>query len=240
MATRCALALLGSMTTMLVASAAFAQEAPTTSPTTLPPLPGPSAAPAPAPAPQPQPTTPYIIIVPAPAPPQPIVVAAPPPPPRVEERDLPTESRWYGWQNLLVDGGSVVLGVALRSPAAFAASYALGGPIVHWAHGHVGKGFASLGLRVGLPFVAGLIGFAIDASSHNCHSSDFCVDGLAGLVVGSFLGYVGAVVVDSAALANERVPREPPPPPQSSGVHLQPYFSLTKTGGGTGGIGGVF
>ena len=30
-------------------------------------------------------------------------------------------------------------------------TYVLGGPIVHFAHGNAGKGFASLGLRVGAP-----------------------------------------------------------------------------------------
>ena len=38
--------------------------------------------------------------------------------------------------------------------------YALGGPIVHWAHRNVGKGFASLGINVAAIMTGTFIGFA--------------------------------------------------------------------------------
>ena len=72
---------------------------------------------------------------------------------------------WYGWQTLILDAGSVAsLGTgavlfARQGPREDIATQVLlwsgvagallGAPIVHWAHTNTGRGFASLGLRVG-------------------------------------------------------------------------------------------
>jgi hypothetical protein len=85
---------------------------------------------------------------------------------------------WYGWQTITVDAAAVgilLLGAALVTlrpepptsgagpgplPVAVAAAsvglYAVGPPAIHFAHGGLWRGFASIGLRVVMP----LAGFA--------------------------------------------------------------------------------
>lgn len=119
------------------------------------------------------------------------------------------ETRWYGWQNMLVDGGTIALSVALltsdnrevveRAPLVFLAGYALGSPSVHWAHENVGKGFASLGIRVGAPLVGGLAGCALDDSN-----GDFGC--LGGVVIGAAAMSIAGIVVDYAVLAYDDAP----------------------------------
>jgi hypothetical protein len=134
--------------------------------------------------------------------------------PKVEVEPAPRKI-WYGWQILAVDGGgqtlAVLLGVTLGNQDGGAiglgtglATYALGGPIVHFAHGNVGKGFGSLALRVGLPPASAFTGAAIERS--NCSSEMFC--GLTGAALGLVVGTVSAIVLDTAVLAYKRVPPE--------------------------------
>jgi hypothetical protein len=60
--------------------------------------------------------------------------------------------------------------------------YALGGPIVHWAHGRVGTGFGSLALRVVVPFVS-LIAF-VGACWNRCEDSEAIAIGAAIMLPG--------------------------------------------------------
>lgn len=114
------------------------------------------------------------------------------------------KSQWYGWQTLIVDGAWILGGtpVSAASPGAGAAlilgGYFLGGPIVHWAHGQVGRGFADFGIRVGAPIVLSLLGYA---ALHKGNGNDF--DGAAGAVIGAALGIIGAIVIDASVLAYE-------------------------------------
>ena len=75
---------------------------------------------------------------------------------------------WYGWQPMILDGvalGSIAASVsvgldkehmlAVVIPAALL--YDFGGPTVHWLHGRKRIAWASLGLRVGTPFVGLLV-----------------------------------------------------------------------------------
>jgi hypothetical protein len=113
-----------------------------------------------------------------------------------------------------VDGGTLVLTLAAAgsdskgttAAVVFLAGYSLGGPTVHWAHGNVGTGFASLGLRVGLPLTGALLG----AAAADCGSGgggEFC--GLGEVAVGLLLGMGAAIAIDSAVLAREPVEPEP-------------------------------
>ena len=176
-----------------------------------PPPPSPEATPAPPPAPA---ATPEAAPAPAPAPP---VVAQPAPvAPPVDEAIHPLQPdesprRWYGWQTLATDGSALLLIGASISTASggsdsasatlgFAAlgAYALGGPIAHFAHANVGRGLASLGMRVGGPVLLGYAGYLLE----NCGSGgghEFC--GVGGLLLGVSAGIIGAVVIDSAVLA---------------------------------------
>lgn len=142
------------------------------------------------------------------------------PPP--EPRWVLPERRFYGWQFLLLD--AVALGLAAGAiPATdategwlFASAFTLGafsGPIVHWAHGHAGRGFGSLGIRVGVTGVMLLIGLPIDAIRATRISGGVLgglsasmrpLDGGAMGVLGT-IGFLTATIVDAAALAFDNV-----------------------------------
>ena len=157
-------------------------------------------------------------------------------------------THWYGWQTLIVDGLSLVVVpvVAAKSESSAGAAlavggYVLGGPIVHWAHGEVARGFGSLGLRVGLPVVGALGGALAEGAGSNCRS--YC--GLAGGLVGGAFGVLAALVIDPAVLAYERVDDEPSvarskPAPARSNVALSPLAAPRKEGGFDLGLGGTF
>lgn len=121
-----------------------------------------------------------------------------PPPPRPARRSV-----WYGWQILIIDGASI--GVVLTSltgstaPAFVAAGLNfVGAPIVHWAHGEVGSGFASLAVRALIPG----LGAAIGAIANTTDPTNTYV--LTGV------GYAIAASVDVALFA--RTTREVRPP----------------------------
>jgi hypothetical protein len=111
------------------------------------------------------------------------------------------------------------------------ATYALGGPVVHIAHENYGRAAGSLGLRVGGPILGGALGCAADDSTgmFGC---------LGGLALGVFLGTLTAVVVDSAALAYEKVPETT----ASHGPRLSvtANVALTRKGGALLGLTGNF
>jgi hypothetical protein len=131
-----------------------------------------------------------------------------------------TRSHWYGWQTLSTDGaaiGVLVLAGSLihhddtdsqRAVAdsvlvLSAATYALGGPIVHAAHQQWGTAGASAGLRIGLPLTGILVGAALDRCGPNT-DSDTC--GVIGPSLGMLLGFSAAMAIDASALSYEQVP----------------------------------
>jgi len=123
------------------------------------------------------------------------------PPPESEPK---LESNWYGWQTLIVDG-VWLFGLSAadeQSATLIVGTYVLGGPIVHWSHGNVGRGFGSLALRLGAP-----LGLAL-AFASGCDSSDGDMGCIGSVVAGAALGVVGAVVLDASVLAREEVPIE--------------------------------
>ncbi|MDI1444350.1 hypothetical protein [Polyangium sp. 6x1] len=81
------------------------------------------------------------------------------------------------------------------------------GPIVHWSHGHAGKGFASLGMNIGGPLLSGLLGLgvgsAVQRGSHD--GSDFAWGAVGGLIIGAASGAVAATIVDTTVLSTEDV-----------------------------------
>ncbi len=145
---------------------------------------------------------------------------------------------WYGYQTLLVDGIALVAlpaGIALTVNEAKgdnaaipglavtglgATSYLFGAPIVHWAHGRVGIGFLSLGLRILAP-VAGLgLGAVGSQITNDSKNQD-------GIPVGAGLGALAAIVIDAAVLSWEK-----PDADRASTTRpaqgLIPTFSVTK------------
>jgi hypothetical protein len=199
----------------------------------LPPLP-PVAVEAPPPVAPPLPPAPPSTAPVAPLPPpnqwRPIVAPPPSPP--------PTERRWYGHQTLIVDGLSLsFIALGIRNTPQLAevglAGFLFGAPTVHWAHGHVGKGFGSLALRLVPPIVA--LYLLIDGSNGFSDSGSSRTNG-AEVAVGAIVGLAWiptAVTVDAAVLARETVPVE------AQKVSWTPRFSLTR-GGATVGAGGAF
>jgi hypothetical protein len=149
-----------------------------------------------------------------------------------------TKQRWYGWETLIglaiTDGALIGGGAALESGWPIVAGFIMRpfvGPIVHWQHGHVGRGFGSLGLNVGVPFTLGAVGAA--ATGDNCNRSLGC---LAGFVLGYFIGSIVAPIIDVAALSTEKV--EVPVEPEA--LHVQsltvvPILDKGRTGLGLAG-----
>jgi len=83
-----------------------------------------------------------------------------------------------------------------------AATYVLGGPIVHFAHEQPGRGFGSLALRLGLPTVGVLIGFGL---AGNCESECYGRAIVGGVAM--FGGVIAASIIDDGFLG--KVPKAP-------------------------------
>jgi hypothetical protein len=155
-----------------------------------------------------------------------------------------SERRWYGWQSLLVDGASVsllavdgaLISMAARGDATFDAGatllvlapgvlggfgYLLGGPVVHWAHGKVGTGFLSLGLRV----VAPLAGLGVGALIPGVAGYDNTVGGL----IGTGAGAGAAMVIDDTLLAHETTT---PRASSRSAIRIAPTWDARQHGAG--------
>jgi hypothetical protein len=204
-----------------------------------------------------------------PAPPAPSPSLAPPPspspktssspvpadpddaPPRGEPARDPGEARWYGWQVLVADASSVavaVLGSATNTPVV--GWLGIGGvffasPIVHGFHDRWGAAAASIGLRLGLALVGGVIGAAV---APPCNSSGSflgplvcALDTEAYGLYGASAGLAVASAVDVVGLSWDhiRVRRT-----DTNGVRLTPLLRLSRAegrvGSGTVGVAGEF
>lgn len=193
-----------------------------------------------APARPPEPTTP----APGPAPlPEPVPpVASTPQQPAVTSRELneleqpaAPKKRWYGWQTIAADAGWIACAVLASEEDngtlgnLAVAGYFLGGPIVHWGHGHVGKGFASLGLRlapIGLLTLALIAYVAEDTEDEGLFHDPGPVSTT--LFVAAALMVPGAMVIDAAALAYE----EAEPEETKWSPRLSPWYRPRTHAGG--------
>jgi hypothetical protein len=161
-------------------------------------------------------------------------------PPMIARR--PKRTSWYGWQILIADGAA--LGMLVGAGAAHnnadpvlalsGVTYALGGPIVHWAHLHGGMGVASLGLRLGLPvglgFLGVALGLAIDGGKRGFESAS-----LVGGALGFVIGFPTAIALDAAVLAREDVEDEAPDAQtkaklQRPSFEVRPDVQTSRTG----------
>lgn len=124
------------------------------------------------------------------------------------------EKHWYGGPILLTDGiayGSLALGLEFEEtgPAALPVgvlTYALGGPIVHLAHGNWGRSAISTGVRILLP----IVGLAIGANADDGYDgSSGGTDRTGALLGGVLTGMAAATLVDAALLAYEPVAESP-------------------------------
>lgn len=135
-------------------------------------------------------------------------------------RQLEPTRQWYGKNMIITDltalglflGGAAMLGNSSDLGAGLmvlgAGTYALGGPIVHFSEGQVGRGFASLGLRVVGPVATGLTGAFIGAAASSGCGDDWC--GLEGAAIGGLIGFTSAIIaapiIDNVFFARKKVP----------------------------------
>lgn len=124
--------------------------------------------------------------------------------------EAPRTRTWYGWQTLLVYSSSTVFGVltgvvgiATESPALAAVGIgfgsggiALGGPIVHWSHGNIGKGFGALGLNFGMPLVGLGLGVGTTCIFGGCGGHDELGNMTVGGLIGASAGLLGSLILD--------------------------------------------
>jgi hypothetical protein len=154
--------------------------------------------------------------------------------PAAAEETAPTSrSSWYGWQTLLVDGGVLGATLATKNHYVFLGGYTLGAPIVHWAHGNVWRGFASLGLRVAAPLAASLLAAELDRpdvpSGHEAENA---------IAWGVLGGSVVATILDAALLART-VEDAPARAPRATAWRVEPRVSASPRGAFAG-LGGRF
>jgi len=154
-----------------------------------------------------------------------------------EDARLGSRRKWYGWQTLAADGTSLAaltVAVVLSNRAARGSDqkgvsanatglvwfgllgYELGPGVIHFVHKNPGRGFASMGVRLGLPLAGAIVGAAAASSC----SGFACEEGGAGL--GIALGMAGAIALDAAVFAYED-----PQKPNPHGLALAPLLSLT-------------
>jgi hypothetical protein len=135
---------------------------------------------------------------------------------------------WYGWQTLIADGSAV--GLLLTAAAiegqgssdtdilvtAALLGYEFAPGIIHFAHRNTGRGFASFGLRLGMP----LAGFIVGAATASGCDEYLCE--ASGAAIGLLFGVAGAIAIDAAVLAYDDVrPRRPD-------VRLVPLFGISS------------
>jgi hypothetical protein len=121
-------------------------------------------------------------------------------------------SRWYGWQNLSLDAAAALLGgganLSLSSGSALFAQhlgdraavgvYAVGSPMVHFAHHNYGRMAASIGVRLLGIATGALLGARLqDGDTSNTMVAE-----------GAVAGAVAGALVDDLALAWDWRPRE--------------------------------
>jgi hypothetical protein len=164
-------------------------------------------------------------------------------PDEAPEPPKPARREWYGGQTILADSLSVstfVVGSGTSSAALVSTGflgYMLATPIVHWSHGHVGRGFASLGMRLGA--VVG-IGYGAmlyfqsmpsEAGSGSSGSSSGSSSGTIGLLLGlgGVVALLAAPAIDATTAYDEA--------PKTMGLRAAPWIS--KGGGGLA-VGGSF
>jgi hypothetical protein len=167
--------------------------------------------------------------------------------------EMPGQRTWYGWQTLLVFGGSTTVGliggfgggasgsdvVLLAGLSIGGAGFLFGGPIVHWANGHIGRGFGALGLNFGMPLVGAGLGAGVVCVSAGC-DADQGVDIFLGVVIGGGLGLIASMVVDVTVLSYEpSTPVASTARAKAPGWTMLPDFHITKEKT-TFGVAGVF
>lgn len=153
------------------------------------------------------------------------------------------EKVWYGYQTLIPDAITIpaFFGGVLSKTGGITAGGYLGfilvTPVIHMVHGNVGKGFGSMGIRLGGPPIAALFGaFAgIIINNDSNHIGDAAETGA---LVGAGIGAGICAVVDAFGFAYEKqlIDESPPASARSTkpAFTLSPTFGMNKAGGSVG------
>lgn len=143
----------------------------------------------------------------------------------------------YGWQILIADVAAIAAGAATEEGGITVAMYLGGGPIIHLAHGSVGRAMGSLALRAGLPVTGMFLGIAIEEPS--CQGEFLC--GFGGMVIGGAIGVLAASAIDIGILAKKsrRVER-PRGLLQLGSINANPSLAPTPDRGMSLGLSGTF
>jgi hypothetical protein len=180
-------------------------------------------------------------------------VPSAPPPPAAE-----APQRWYGWQPLMVDVGSIatMVGGGFVRGAGVApieilggAGYLFGAPLIHFAHNQSGKAGESIALRTLVPVVSTLFGVLIataafpngtqTGSGDSFGSVDKSVYQAYGGFIGFGVGAVAGMVIDDVVVAKETAPPRAQPDVRPIQPRIEPRIAGVR-GGATFGVGGTF
>ncbi|MDI1483279.1 hypothetical protein [Polyangium sp. y55x31] len=159
---------------------------------------------------------------------------------------LPSEQPrkvWYGWQTITIAGASLGVGTfpaplfnvhVYLWPVALT-GMVVGGPIVHWKHGRVGRGFAVLGMNLGITGTALGLSLPVGCIFEKCDG--FYFQYMMGM---SYVGAAIGVAIDAAFLSTY----EPPEPqmarrPPSTLDSLVPVLDV-RPGHTVFGVAGAF
>ena len=155
-------------------------------------------------------------------------------PPTTQPRTAsPTESEpmtvthWYGYQTLVSDIAATV-GAAVE-PSVGLLTYVLGAPIVHFAHGNFGRGFGSLGMRLGAVLLVLKTAACDDEIDPETDSGGDCLEEM---VESMLLGLVllpAPIAIDAAVLAREEKVVHPG---TAFGWSITPYYERRTESGG--------
>jgi hypothetical protein len=106
-----------------------------------------------------------------------------------------------------------------------ATTYLIGAPLIHLVHDRGKAALGSLGLRIALPVIGGLIAGRVSGSC-----SDYCSDNDTAIFLGVLTGLVSATVIDAVFLADAD--------PKPSATHLA--VTPLRGGGTAFGLAGSF
>lgn len=149
------------------------------------------------------------------------------------ERRPATESRWYGWQIILVDAATIGISLAAQDGHVAAVGYLGAAPLVHLAHLEPGHAGLSLALRAVAPLAGAALGYGL-LSGVDCNerSSTGCAAWFGATAVGAISGLLAASVIDAALLSSEDVPIERDHARESHARRVRILPSAAPTNGG--------
>jgi hypothetical protein len=137
--------------------------------------------------------------------------------PAATPRAAAPQEHWYGWQILVSDLSSLLVGGVTQAPIG-ALGYLVAPPMIHVFHGQGMLALASVGLRIGLPLAGAAVAIG---GTHSCSSDDGIGPcGVGWIAVGILVGLSGMGLDTAFAY-------EPVQHPEPVGLRLLPQLLLS-------------